>query len=146
MRETSLDKRTKFVTRAVETLAMKLLDKSCQMLSEVLREYCSLYLAERRFSGGAIPSIADFLLAPLAFTLRHRGVGNALRFKLPLRLLKWMVDFEKVVPETQTTFFAVDSENDVIDSVNEYLTKMVMPMKFDEKDVRLLMYEMSTSA
>lgn len=130
----------------MEALAQKLLDKSCQLLGEVLREFCGLYLSDRKFTGGAIPSIADFLLAPLAFSLRHRGVGNALRFKLPLRLLKWMVDFEKVVPETQTVFFAVDNDNDVIDSLNEYLTKMLVPMKFDEKDVRVLVTQMSTPA
>jgi hypothetical protein len=146
MREASLDKRTKFVTRAVEALAAKLMDKSCHLLGDALREYCHVYLSHGKFAGGAIPCIADFLLAPLTFSLRHRGVAMALRFKLPLRLLKWMVDFEKVVPETQTTFFAVDGDNDVIDSLNEYLSKMLVPMKFDEKDVRVFVTQMSAPA
>lgn len=119
----------RFVHASAERLTRVLLDNTVAELVGALTEFEQRFLQEK-FVGGAGLSIADFLLAPIVFCLRHRAVQRELRFRISVRAEKWLADFEQAVPWSQSTFFKV-VENEKIDSLNEYLTSHARSFHYD---------------
>merc|ERR1719409_441832 len=79
------------------------------------------------------------------FCLRHRGVQTQLRFQISVRLERWLLDFEAAAPWSQLTFFKVE-ENEVIDSLNEYLSTHASAFNFDYSVIEKKVDAMSVPA
>lgn len=146
LRKQAKDDRIGMVHQAAELLVRKLLDQAVSEINAALDELADMFLQEKFIGGNEEVSIADFLLAPIIFCLRHRGVARELRSRLNTRFETWLNDFEAQVPYTSNVFFRVDSDNDIIDSLNEYLTERTMPFKFDRSVIEEKVMEMSVPA
>jgi hypothetical protein len=146
LRKQAREDRIDLVHQAVEALVRKLLDRSVQEINSALNELDEMFLQEKFIGGPDEVSIADFLLAPIVFCLRHRGVAKELKTRLPTRFETWLNDFEAQVPYTSNVFFKVDQGNDIIDSLNEYLTERTVPFKFDRDVIEQKVMEMSVPA
>lgn len=138
--------RMRLVHSAAEKLTRKLVDNAVAEIQQALKEFEATFLDDKFVGGDTEVSIADFLLAPIVFCLRHRGVARELRIKLSPRIEQWLNDLEAHVPYMQQVFFRVDSENDVIDSLNEYLTERSRPFRYDIEKVEELVMSLSVPA
>merc|ERR1719387_3152684 len=146
LRKQTKDDRVDLVHQAAEQLTRKLLDQAVSEINAALDEFPEQFLQDKFIGGNEEVSIADFLLAPIIFCLRHRGVARELRSRLNTRFETWLNDFETQVPYTSNVFFEVDSDNDIIDSLNEYLTERTLPFKFERSLIEEKVMEMSVPA
>jgi hypothetical protein len=146
LRKQAKDDRINMVHQTAELLVRKLIDSAVTEIYIALEEFEEQFLQDKFIGGNDEVSIADFLLAPIIFCLRHRGVARELRSRLPTRYETWLNDFEAQVPYTANVFFRVDSDNDVIDSLNEYLTERTQPFRFDRNVIEEKVMELSVPA